>query len=142
MSTEGEGIAAFPSQKPYNLTEFAVPFGIGIKYAINDNINIGFELSQRKTFTDYLDDVSSHYVDYEKLLAAKGPKAVEMAYRGIPASASGATYPANGEQRGTPSEMDWYYFSGLNIEIKLNALSHLFNGTKRNYHQGCPGNLL
>ena len=36
----------------------------------------------RIQFTDYLDDVSTTYVDQAVLAAARGPKAVEMAYRG------------------------------------------------------------
>ena len=81
LSTEGQGLADFPGQKPYHLTQFALPFGIGLRYALSDNVHIGFELSDRKTFTDYLDDVSSHYVDHEQLLIARGPRAVE---NGIP----------------------------------------------------------
>jgi opacity protein-like surface antigen len=140
LSTEGQGIADFPTQKPYHLTQFALPFGVGLKYAVNENINIGIEFSQRKTFTDYLDDVSSHYVDYQKLLAAKGPKSVELAYRGIPGPNSSAGYPAHGEQRGTPSEMDWYYSLGFHVEISLNAFSNILYGNSKNYHQGCPRN--
>jgi len=142
LSTEGQGIKDFPTQKPYSLTQFALPFGAGVRYAVNDDIQIGIEFSQRKTFTDYLDDVSSFYVDYQKLLAAKGPKAVELAYRGIPGPNNSASYPAHGEQRGTPTEMDWYYTAGLNIEVKLNAIANLFrNSGHKDYHQGCPKNL-
>jgi hypothetical protein len=112
---------------------------MGVKYAASDNVIIGFEFSQRKTFTDYLDDVSSFYVDHATLLAARGPKAVEMAYRGIGSPTSSAPYPAHGEQRGTPTEMDWYYFSGLNIEIKLNSLGSIFSRSRdRSYSQRCP----
>jgi len=142
LSTEGQGIADFPSQKPYKLTQIALPFGAGIRYAVSDNVNIGVEFSQRKTFTDYLDDVSSFYVDRETLLAAKGPKAVEMAYRGIASSSSSASYPAHGEQRGTPSEMDWYYFTGLTIEIKLDALLNGFGSRDKSYYQRCPKKVL
>jgi hypothetical protein len=145
LSTEGQGLAAFPTQKAYNLTQVALPFGIGLKYAVNDNINIGFEFSQRKTFTDYLDDVSSFYVDYQALYDAKGPKAVEMAYRGIPGQNSYASYPAHGEQRGTPTEMDWYYFAGLNIEIRLTSIGNLVNGLgsrDKSYSQRCPRRVL
>jgi hypothetical protein len=41
----------------------AIPFGVGVKYSINDRINIGFEVVHRFTNTDYLDDVSKTYVD-------------------------------------------------------------------------------
>ena len=141
LSTEGEGLKDFPTQRSYALTQFALPFGAGVRYAISDNVQICFELTQRKTFTDYLDDVSSFYVDYQTLLDAKGPKAVELAYRGIPGPNSNASYPAHGEQRGTPTEMDWYYTGGFTIDIKLDALSHLFSsGGHKDYHQGCPRN--
>ena len=142
LSTEGQGLSQFPSQKPYNLTQFALPFGAGVRYVVGDNIIIGFEFSQRKTFTDHLDDVSSFYVDRQELLAAKGPKSVELAYRGN-ALQGGSPYPSHGNQRGTPTEMDWYYFAGLNIEIKLSSVSNIFNGigsSNKSYHQRCPKN--
>jgi hypothetical protein len=41
----------------------AIPFGVGFKYAINERINVGFEVVHRFTRTDYLDDVSKTYVD-------------------------------------------------------------------------------
>ena len=63
LSTEGQGLAQFPEQKPYNLTQLALAFGGGVKYAVNDALFISIELSQRKSFTDYVDDVSSNYVD-------------------------------------------------------------------------------
>jgi hypothetical protein len=40
-----------------------IPFGGGFKYALNERINIGFEVLHRFTNTDYLDDVSKTYVD-------------------------------------------------------------------------------
>jgi Domain of unknown function (DUF6089) len=119
LSTEGQGLDAYPDRKNYSLTQFAVPFGGGIKLQISDNLQLAAEVGIRKTFTDYLDDVSNSYVDYATLLAAKGPKAVELAYRGDElASAPG--YPAEGVQRGSPKTKDWYYFSGLRLSARLN----------------------
>ncbi len=145
LSTEGQGLSQFPKQKPYKLTQLALGFGGGARYAINDNMNIGVEFSQRKTFTDYLDDVSSMYVDYNTLLQAKGQKSVEMAFRGdeLP---GGQSYPGHGEQRGTPSEMDWYYFFGINFEIKFSAFTQLFKGWKAEnssaiHSTRCPKNV-
>ena len=40
----------------------SIPFGAGFKYALNERINIGFEVLHRITNTDYLDDVSKTYV--------------------------------------------------------------------------------
>lgn len=142
LSTEGQGLRQYPKQRPYGLIQLSLPFGGGAKFALNDNINIGVEFSQRKTFTDYIDDVSTIYVDHDVLLQAKGPKAVELAYRGddVP---GGTGYPAHGEQRGTPSEMDWYYFFGTFIEVKLDRLGDLFHpkGSSALYLR-CPRNVM
>jgi len=138
LSTEGQGLPEYPEQAPYALTQFVLPFGMGVKYAVSDAVAIGIELSQRKSFTDYIDDVSSHYVDGDILRQAKGMKAVEMAYRADELPGGRPLFPAHGDQRGTPSEMDWYYFYGLTIEMKLNQLGGLFEGGKKVASQRCP----
>ncbi len=63
LNTEGQGNALYPDRKPYGSMAFCIPFGAGFKYCINENINVGFELVHRVTGTDYLDDVSTTYVD-------------------------------------------------------------------------------
>lgn len=138
LSTEGQGLSQYPEQKTYKLTQICLPFGAGIKYQVSDALSIGVELSQRKSFTDYIDDVSSYYVDRNVLLAAKGAKAVEMAYRGGQSPLGSPLYPAHGEQRGTPSEMDWYYLFGFTTEIKLDALGSLFGNGRSVASQRCP----
>ncbi|MEZ5033827.1 MAG: DUF6089 family protein [Chitinophagaceae bacterium] len=63
LNTEGQGSSLYPDRKPYSSIAICIPFGGGIKYALNDRINIGFEVLHRFTNTDYLDDVSKTYVD-------------------------------------------------------------------------------
>lgn len=63
LNTEGQGTTQYPDRKPYGSMAFCVPFGAGLKYCINDRINVGFEIVHRVTGTDYLDDVSTTYVD-------------------------------------------------------------------------------
>jgi hypothetical protein len=65
LGTEGQGSAAYPDRKPYSSMAVSIPFGIGVKYAINDRINLGLEVVHRYTGTDYLDDVSRTYVEPE-----------------------------------------------------------------------------
>ena len=140
LSTEGQGLSQFPSQKPYKLSQWAMAFSTGIKFAVTDEIIVGIELNQRKTFTDYLDDVSSFYVDANTLLQSKGAKSVELAWRGDELPGNNL-YPLHGEQRGTPSEMDWYYYFGINVEFKLSALKNIFSGNSRSKavaYQRCP----
>jgi hypothetical protein len=138
LSTEGQGIAGY-NTKPYSLTQLALPFGGGIKYAISDKVRIGLEVGIRKLFTDYLDDISTNYADQFDLLAAIGAKAVEIAYRGDEAPGGSPIYPAKGDQRGGATQKDSYYFTGLRIGFRLGSGSGngLFNNKgKKSY--GCP----
>lgn len=63
LGTEGQGSSLYPDRKPYGSMALCIPFGVGIKYALNEKCNIGFEITHRFTTTDYLDDVSKTYVD-------------------------------------------------------------------------------
>ncbi len=120
LSTEGEGLPQYPGRKEYALTQLAIPFGGGIKFRISDRVVLAYEIGMRKLFTDYLDDVSTRYVDPAILLAAKGPEAVEMAYRGNEVK-GGAGYPPAGTVRGNPGRKDWYYMSGIKVTIALSS---------------------
>lgn len=139
LSTEGEGLAA--DRKPYNLTQFAIPVGVGIKFRINDNTVLAYELSARKTFTDYLDDVSTTYFDQATLAAARGQKAVEMAYRGNELKNGNPNYPDQGAIRGGSKYKDWYYFTGFTLYIGIGGGNG--GGSYGGYHGrknqlGCP----
>ena len=137
LSTEGQGLEQYPESKPYSLTQLAIPFGGGIKYAISDRLRLGLELGFRKTFTDYLDDVSTNYADAADLLAARGPKAVELAYRAGELPGGNSTYPAKGSQRGGSNQQDVYYFTGLHLTYRLGGGDGFMGGgNKRSL--GCP----
>jgi opacity protein-like surface antigen len=142
LSTEGQGLQAYPDRKTYKLTQFSLPFGGGLRLAVSDNIRLGFELGFRKTFTDYLDDVSDKYADQTKLLNERGQEAVDLAYRGdeLP---GGLGYPTENEVRGSAKSKDWYYFAGLNIGIRLlgEGESYNPNSASKRYRTGCPKNV-
>ena len=57
LSTEGQGLSQYPNSKEYKLTQFAIPFGAGVRLKVSDRMTIGYELGLRKLFTDYLDHV-------------------------------------------------------------------------------------
>lgn len=140
LSTEGQGIPGY-RQKPYSLLQVSFPFGAGIKYALTDNIRIGAELGFRKTFTDYLDDVSTSYADPNDLLNARGPLSVSLSYRGDEVSDGNPAYPAKGEQRGGEQFKDLYYFTGLNITFRIGGKkTSTENGLFRSRKQkeSCP----
>jgi hypothetical protein len=144
LTTEGQGLPGYADRKPYKLTQFAAAFGGGFKIAISSCTSLAVEFSQRKTFTDYLDDVSTAYVDENTLLAARGQQSVNLAYRGDEVNPSWE-YPPDGEQRGTPTEMDWYYFIGMSVDVKIGCLKEKFSGLlnldnkdTRRFYKRCP----
>src|SRR6185312_12909269 len=120
LSTEGEGLPQYPNVHPYALTQLAIPIGGGIKFLISDQVVLAYDIGLRKLFTDYLDDVSGHYIDQNILFAARGGEAVQMAYRGNQLE-GGAGYPPAGTRRGSPKSKDWYYFSGIRVIIAFNT---------------------
>ncbi len=143
LSTEGEGLTGYPDRKPYGLTQFAIPFGGGIKFAITENMRIGLELGMRKLFTDYLDDVSKNYIDPNDLLAAKGQLAVDMSYRGDEIAGGDPNYPGKIVQRGNPKSKDFYYFTGIHITYRLGSGDgggYHGGGGGRKSRYGCPMN--
>ncbi|MEO7393628.1 MAG: DUF6089 family protein, partial [Chitinophagaceae bacterium] len=140
LSTEGQGISGYPDRQPYSLTQFAIPFGGGIKFAITENLRIGAEVGIRKLFTDYLDDVSKNYIDPNDLLAARGQEAVDMSYRGGEVTGGSLMYPDKTVQRGNPKTKDYYYFTGLHLTYKLGS-GMGGGGNGRKSRTGCPTNV-
>jgi hypothetical protein len=63
LGTEGQGSSLYPARKQYSTMGISFPIGAGIKYAVNERINIAFEVLHRITSTDYMDDVSKTYID-------------------------------------------------------------------------------
>ncbi len=63
LHTEGQGFAEYPERKPYRLTQVNFPVGVGIKLECAAQVNFRFEVLHRITRTDYLDDVSTRYID-------------------------------------------------------------------------------
>jgi hypothetical protein len=122
LSTEGQGLTGIATEvKPYSLTQWSIPFGGGFKCRINEMVSISLELGLRKLFSDYIDDLSSTYVDKAALLAQRGPKAVSLAYRGDELKTNPGTYPTGGTVRGGAKSKDWYYFTLLTASFKLSA---------------------
>lgn len=145
LSTEGQGLTGYPQSKPYPLTQVALPFGGGFRYAVNDNVRVGLELGVRKLFTDHLDDVSGSYAAAEDLLRERSALAVAFAYRGDEVPGGSAVYPEKGAQRGGSLQKDWYYITGLTVSFRLGGgtAAPMFKGgggKRRGY--GCPASPL
>lgn len=143
-ATEGQGLAEFPDRKPYSLNQISIPFGAGIKFAVNERVTLGWEFRFNKTFTDYIDDVSTTYVDPAILRKGRyGDMIVSLAYRGDELKNGDPNYPAAGTARGNPKTKDWYYFSGITLTYRLftsgQALGKL--GGSKGSNLACPKNV-
>lgn len=139
LSTEGQGLPGY--QKPYSLTQLALPFGGGIKYDISENVRISLEIGLRKLFTDYLDDLSGTYADANDLLTYKGPQAVDISYRSDEVPGGNPAYPVKGWDRASPKYKDYYYFSGIHLSFALPGGENQksYNSKMgRNKRYGCP----
>lgn len=121
LSTEGQGLPEYPDRQPYNLTQLAIPFGGGVKLALSDRFILSGELGLRKLFTDYLDDVSTTYVDPFILQLRRGTKALELSYRGDELPGGNPLYPSLDQPRGSPKSKDWYYFTTATLQYRLGA---------------------
>jgi len=114
LSTEGQGFV--PGVKNYKLTQFSIPIGLGAEYSLNEDMRLGIEFGYRKTFTDYIDDVSTVYVDEATLLNARGQTAVDLAWRGD--EKGGGSYPAAGYPRGNSKHNDGYYYIAITYTVR------------------------
>lgn len=139
LSTEGQGLPQYPERKVYKKTQFNIPYGAGIKYALSDDVFIGFEIGFRKLFTDYLDDVSTTYVDRNVLLNAKGPQAAEFAFRGDELKPP-LPYPAEGSTRGNSKKNDYYYYGQFRISFRMPWFDKEGSRTDKRLQRGlsCP----
>jgi hypothetical protein len=110
LGTEGQGLNGYPLKYP--LTQFSIPMGFGIKFTCNDLWNLGFEFGMRKTFTDYLDDVSQAYPDLAELYHVNGQLASELSWR-TDELMPDAEPPLRDNPRGDRTDLDWYIFTGV-----------------------------
>jgi opacity protein-like surface antigen len=114
LSTEGQGFAQFPEKQKYSTIAICFPMGLGLKYNVSKKFGLSLEVAHRWTTTDYIDDVSTSYIDpalfYANLPIEDATIAEALADR------SSGLYPdktSAGQQRGDPSDNDGYTFVGM-----------------------------
>lgn len=112
LGTEGQHLAA-ATKKAYSLIQIAIPLGLGIKWNVGQKLSLGFEVGARKTFTDYLDDVSGEYADKGLLESENGKLAADLSDRSLNKSLE------KGRQRGNSSDSDWYTFGGVTLSFSI-----------------------
>ncbi len=124
LGTEGQGDNSLPGNKQkYSLTQVNLPFGLGVKFNLSNSLIMGFEVVPRMTFTDYLDDVSGEYVNYEQLKSSNGALSAALANRTGEYLESEPIQVATGTQRGDPNDNDWYLYTGMYFGYKVGVPS-------------------
>lgn len=125
LGTEGQGDSAYPDRKPYSTMGFCFPLGVGIKYAINDRMNIGLEITHRFTSTDYIDDVSKTYIGIDKFPGVRQPDGtIAPSTAGLLQDRSyetGVPIGIAGRQRGYPKQKDQYIIAEITFSINLTS---------------------
>ncbi|NNJ55624.1 MAG: hypothetical protein HKP14_05810 [Bacteroidia bacterium] len=109
IGTEGQYVNG---DNPYKDLEVVIPYGLGYKFRLAKSTSLILDLGFRKTFTDYLDDVSTVYVDPTLLNAAQpdlGTIPSQLADRSENGMASGSV-------RGNPDKDDSYHVLTLKFE--------------------------
>jgi hypothetical protein len=99
----------------YSKTQISIPFGGGVRYKLNRSFDLGLEIGWRKTFTDYLDDVSKNYIDRSQLAT---PAAQYFGHDNV-RSNDFVNFNTPGQMRGKGNEKDWYIVTGLTLNYIL-----------------------
>lgn len=101
----------------YNLIQPAMAYGGGFKFDLNYSWSINLEVSARRLFTDYLDDVSGLYPDMDDLREARGNVAVALSDPSV-----NGIVGELGRQRGNSQNNDSYVFAGISLVYNFAAV--------------------
>ncbi len=123
LSTEGQGFAEYPARKVYKLSQINFPVGAGLKYELSPMINVRMELLHRILRTDYLDDLSTRYINpnlFPKYFSGNQlSNALALNDR---RSKTNPEYPINpngGQLRGNPKNKDSYFTFNLKVGMSF-----------------------
>jgi hypothetical protein len=129
LGTSGQYSGLRGAPRPYSLWQIAIPLGVGARYRVKDNIDIGLNIGYRLLFTDYIDDVSEQYPVEEAYDAMykRNPLSVVMSNR------SAEQYAAStGEKRTMQgvNDVEVFYQNGNGFEARR-IPGNMFGGAPR-----------
>jgi len=117
------------TDKYYGKFAAVIPMGIGMKYNLNKNWAIGLEISNRYSSTDYIDDASDRYFNYNEmytrgLVSEPTPQQVYFSDRHLPYASDGSggtttPYLSGKPMRGDPSFNDAYVLTLVTLHYKI-----------------------
>ena len=120
LHTEGETF--YEGRKEYGSIAMCFPIGFGVKYAITDQLNLSFEVTQRFTTTDYIDDVSKTYIGIDKFPSTAGGKSLAgiLQDRSFE-TGTGTPIGIEGRQRGFSKQNDQYATAVIGISFNITS---------------------
>jgi len=91
----------------------SIPFGVGVKFSLSRHMAATVEWRMQKTFTDYLDDVSTVYPEQHAVYTFEDGSTYDL------------TDPSNinfiaGQQRGNSAFNDWFGMARVSLTWKFN----------------------
>jgi len=125
-SLNGDWIALRPLTTEgvkYSKVTAIIPLTTGFYFTLNRHVRIGWNLTWRTTFTDYLDDVSTRYADPSTL---PSPLAVQLANRTNELENVSPAFAENftpGDKRGDPTHNDSYLTSTIDMSYVIRGHS-------------------
>lgn len=136
----GEYVALRPlttEGKSYSPVTAVIPATAGFYFTFDSRYRIGFDLTWRTTFTDYLDDVSTTYADPSAL---PNQMAIDLANRTDELTYVTPAFAENftpGNKRGDESHNDSYLTSS--VEFSYAFMSHSDDFHKRKHQSTIKG---
>jgi hypothetical protein len=121
LGTEGQNSPSNPG-KEYGTMAVCLPAGFGIKWSLNNKINMHIEVTHRFTTTDYIDDVSGNYAGAGAFIPETPAYFLQdRSYE------TGTPIGIEGYQRGFKGNKD--QFTTVSFGITLNFSSYRCPGT-------------
>lgn len=108
LGTEGQEIG-----DEYLLINGGLTLGGGMKWDISKDVSMNAEITLRKIFTDYIDDVSKTYPDFATLVTRRQPNG-DIA-RQLSNPSPDPDFFRTGKQRGNSKDNDTYAFLSISI---------------------------
>jgi hypothetical protein len=127
LGTEGQNTEEFADRKykPYSI---CFPVGAGIKYWLGPGVNLGFEIVNRFTLTDYMDDVSTTYIGSDRFISDPMRPSVASVLQDRSIAVDGEKLGRAGKQRGNSATKDQYLMVQFSLSFQLKTYkcpSHL-----------------
>ena len=120
LGTEGQAYAQYADRR-YGRTAVSFPIGAGFKFWVAKGMTFGFEIINRMTSTDYIDDVSTTYVGAD-LFPNNTPSpyptfASQLQDRSVEVSTT--PIGIKGRQRGISSTRDQFLTAQMYLSFRL-----------------------